>query len=237
MIDATHPGNSCFQIGPGQHANESEDCLFLNVWSPSTGGASDPLPVMFYLYGGGFTQGSINSPLYNGSLLAAHDVVIVSANYRLGMFGWLYVDDHNSNLALYDQLLALQWVRQNIHSFGGDPNQITMFGQSAGAWSISAHIISSHARGLFKRAILESGTIFLNKQVPLQTKSQALKIGQDMAGHFNCSGAQWIECLRKVDAKELSTYNVKLYPIPETDYIPSLPQVAFDRHQYTSGMS
>ena len=83
---------------------------------------------MFYIYGGSFTSGSITMPTYNGALLAAHDVVIVTANYRLGMFGWLYIDEANSNFGLYDQLLALQWVRQNIHNFGGDRNQITVFG-------------------------------------------------------------------------------------------------------------
>ena len=87
---------------------ESEDCLVLNVWSPSTANASKPLPVMFYIYGGRFTSGSITMPTYNGALLAAHDVVIVTANYRLGMFGWLYIDEANSNFGLYDQLLALQ---------------------------------------------------------------------------------------------------------------------------------
>ncbi|CAG2182329.1 unnamed protein product, partial [Oppiella nova] len=147
IIDATKPGNSCMQKPP-DYAQElwgnvtlSEDCLVLNIWTPnvenSTRSEALPLkPVMFYIHGGGLLWGSIFNPIYNGSVLATHNVLLVSTNYRLGSFGFLYGEEVSApgNVGLFDQLLALKWVRENVHLFGGDRDQITIFGQSAGSW-------------------------------------------------------------------------------------------------------
>ena len=175
-------------------------------------------------------------PTYNGALLAAHDVVIVTANYRLGMFGWLYIDEANSNFGLYDQLLALQWVRQNIHNFGGDRNQITVFGESAGSISVTAQVLSPHSRGLFKRAILQSGSLFWNKDRPLLSKDKAIENTKQMVQHFNCSGNQWLKCLRGVEAKTLSQYyDIHFYPTIGTDFLPVSAQKALQTHDYNQG--
>ncbi|CAG2178468.1 unnamed protein product, partial [Oppiella nova] len=158
IIDATAPGNSCLQspsptldefntaINSELNLIQSEDCLVLNIWTQNTRNNRSvkglPLkPVMFWIHGGGLIGGSIFMSDYNGSVLATNDVVLVATNYRLGPFGFLYGDreDAPGNVGFYDQLLALKWVRDNIHLFGGDKDQITIFGQSAGSWSVSAH--------------------------------------------------------------------------------------------------
>ncbi|CAG2113531.1 unnamed protein product, partial [Medioppia subpectinata] len=113
---------------------------------------------MFNIHGGGLSIGSsFTFPGANGSILATHDVVFASTNYRLGQLGFLYGDreDAPGNVGFYDQLLALKWVRENAHQFGGDKDQITILGGSAGSWSVSAHILSPLSKGLFKRAIME----------------------------------------------------------------------------------
>ncbi|CAG2164388.1 unnamed protein product [Oppiella nova] len=127
---------------------------------------------MFRIYGGSLRTGSIFSPYGDGRVLSTQDTVVVFTNYRLGPFGWLYggTEHEPGNLGLYDQLLALKWVRENIDKFGGDPNQIALFGESAGSWSVSGHVLSPLSRGLFKRAILESGTLLGNKDVRVLTK-------------------------------------------------------------------
>ncbi|CAG2122072.1 unnamed protein product, partial [Medioppia subpectinata] len=124
----------------------SEDCLVLNIWTTNTTALK---PVMFWIHGGALSVGSIFQTWFNGSALATKDVVIVSANYRLGTFGFLYGEREYApgNVGFYDQLLALKWVRENIHSFGGDRDQITIFGESAGSWSVSAHILSPLSKG------------------------------------------------------------------------------------------
>ncbi|XP_040357742.1 cholinesterase-like [Ixodes scapularis] len=137
----------------------SEDCLYLNVWTPST--VRPTRPVVVWIHGGAFAFGSSYQSWYNGSLLAVmHDLVVVTINYRLGMFGFLDagVPDAPGNVGLLDQRLALQWVRENIHAFGGNPTSVTIFGESAGAYSVHAHIISPLSRGLFHRAFKMSGT-------------------------------------------------------------------------------
>ncbi|CAG2104218.1 unnamed protein product, partial [Medioppia subpectinata] len=160
IIDATKVKNSCMQ-NPSQFPISpdsplSEDCLVLNIWTTNTTALK---PVMFWIYGGGLIMGSIFQEIYNGSALATKDVVVVSVNYRLGPFGFLYGDreDAPGNVGFYDQLLGLKWVRENIHSFGGDRDQITIFGESAGSWSVSAHILSPLSKGMFQRAIMENG--------------------------------------------------------------------------------
>jgi para-nitrobenzyl esterase len=140
----------------------SEDCLVLNVCSPAADGARRP--VVVWIHGGGFIMGSGSQPLFNGSSFAAHhDVVVVTINYRLGLLGLLYLGElagepyRHGNVALLDQLAALRWVRENIAAFGGDPARVTVMGESAGAISVASLLGMPAARGLFDRAILQSG--------------------------------------------------------------------------------
>ena len=142
----------------------SEDCLTLNVWRPFSESAR-PLPVMVWIHGGGFVNGSGTAALYDGSALARQDVVVVTLNYRLGRFGFFAhpaltreaAGEPVGNYGLMDQIAALQWVRANIAGFGGDPAQVTIFGESAGGMSVNQLMVSPAARGLFKAAIVESG--------------------------------------------------------------------------------
>lgn len=139
---------------------QSEDCLYLNIFSPAADGKKRP--VMFWIHGGGFVIGSGSADLYDGSKLAKRgDVVVVTINYRLGPLGFLYFKDnkqgYENNLGILDQIAALNWVRDNIAAFGGDPEQITIFGESAGGTSVETLLSTKKAKGLFKRAIVESG--------------------------------------------------------------------------------
>ncbi len=142
----------------------SEDCLYLNVWAP-TARASTKLPVMVWIYGGGFVNGGSSPAVYDGSHFAEGGVVFVSFNYRVGRFGFfahpaLTKEDPNAllgNYALLDQIAALQWVRKNVASFGGDPANVTLFGESAGGISVLDLMTSPFSRGLFEKAIVESG--------------------------------------------------------------------------------
>ncbi|MCT9088257.1 carboxylesterase family protein [Streptomyces sp. ASQP_92] len=135
---------------------QGEDCLNLNVWTPhpASGGG---LPVMVWIHGGAFANGSGSASGYDGSAFARDGVVYVSINYRLGADGFLRLPDRPDNRGLLDQIAALEWVRDNIDAFGGDPGQVTVFGESAGAMSIGALLSMPRARGLFRRAILQSG--------------------------------------------------------------------------------
>ena len=145
----------------------SEDCLTLNVWTPATSAAAK-LPVMVWIYGGGFVGGAASEPRQDGEQLAKKGVVVVSLNYRLGVFGFFShpeLDkesghDASGNYGLLDQVAALRWVQKNIAFFGGDPGHVTIFGESAGSFSVSALMASPLAQGLFQRAIGESGAFF-----------------------------------------------------------------------------
>jgi len=163
--DATAFGAVAIQMKRILVGNEqqSEDCLFLNIWSPAADGKRRP--VMFWIHGGGFIGGSSSSELYDGAQLAKKgDVVIVSINYRLGPLGFMYFkdmpggkDNFDSNLGIKDQVAALKWVKENIAAFGGDPDAVTIFGESAGGISVETLMAIPAAQGLFKRAIAESG--------------------------------------------------------------------------------
>ncbi|MFE2031163.1 carboxylesterase/lipase family protein [Streptomyces hygroscopicus] len=134
-----------------------EDCLSVNVWTPAPGRTGGRLPVMVWIHGGAFRNGAGSLPSYDGARLAAEGVVCVTLNYRLGAEGFLLLPDGTANLGLLDQIAALEWVRDNIAGFGGDPDNVTVFGQSAGAISITALMTMPRARGLFRRAITQSG--------------------------------------------------------------------------------
>jgi carboxylesterase type B len=134
---------------------EGKDCLNLNIWSPDLGSVG--LPVMIWIPGGAFTNGSNALSWYDGSHFARDGVVCVSINYRLGIEGFLYLGDGIANLGLLDQIAALSWVQENIAAFGGDPNNVTIFGQSAGGMSVATLLSMPRAEGLFRRAIAQSG--------------------------------------------------------------------------------
>lgn len=155
---------TCDQFGPAcpqkgwRHGKQSEDCLYLNVWAPADARRA---PVMVFIHGGGFVQGSGSLRFYDGESLAHRGVVLVTLNYRLGPFGFLtdpWATGASGNYGLMDQIAALQWVRANIGAFGGDPHNVTIFGESAGAASVTCLMASPRARGLFGRAIAESGS-------------------------------------------------------------------------------
>lgn len=158
-------GASCPQPSSGFIGKEplNENCLFLNVWSP--GADAKKRPVMVWIHGGGFVVGTGASELYNGASLAKNgDVVVVTLNYRLGSLGFLYFDEaqqkvagFDNNLGIRDQIAALEWVQQNIAAFGGDPNNVTIFGESAGGTSVETLLACRTAKGLFSKAIAESG--------------------------------------------------------------------------------
>lgn len=141
----------------------SEDCLSVSVWTPAAAPGAK-LAVLVWIYGGGFTSGSTAVPLYDGSALAARGIVVVSINYRVGPYGFLAHPEltreagSSGNYALLDQIAGLEWIRRNIAAFGGDADQVTIAGQSAGAASVHALIASPKARGLFHRAIAQSGS-------------------------------------------------------------------------------
>ena len=153
----------------GESEHWDEDCLYLNVWTPSPEPTDhlpadlSSLPVMVWIHGGGFEMGSGSSPMYDGTHFARSGVVLVTCNYRLGAFGFLdlsHLDPAlagSGNLGLLDQIAALEWVRDNIAHFGGDPSNVTIFGQSAGAMSVSLLMSMSRATGLFHKAIAQSG--------------------------------------------------------------------------------
>ncbi|MFC9898460.1 carboxylesterase/lipase family protein [Nocardia sp. NPDC127579] len=139
----------------GVPERQADDCLNLSVWTPDPSGAG--LPVMVWIHGGAFTRGANSYPLYDGTAFARDGVVLVSINYRLGMPGFAVLPDAPHNRGLHDQLFALRWVRENIAAFGGDPDNVTVFGESAGAISVACLLAAESAHGLFHRAILQSG--------------------------------------------------------------------------------
>lgn len=184
----------------------SEDCLFLNVWRPA-GRAGEKLPVLFWIHGGAFTSGSGSVPIYNGAALARQGIIVVNVNYRLGPLGFLSHPDlsaesagkSSGNFGLQDQVAALRWVNTNIAAFGGDPEQVTIAGQSAGAASVHALMVMPSARGLFRRAIAQSGS---GLNTPAPTLAQAEESGVRFAQRF---GAKSIADLRAAPADSLLT--------------------------------
>jgi|APTNR8051073442_1049403.scaffolds.fasta_scaffold00055_52 para-nitrobenzyl esterase len=163
--DATKDCADCPQRAwPGSTAVQSEDCLFLNVWTPASATKKSKLPVMFWIHGGGFTGGSGSGPGSSGSAFAKQGVILVTINYRLGRLGHFafpalskeHPDEYKGSYAFMDQIAALKWVKQNIEAFGGDSKNVTIFGQSAGGVAVHSLLTIPAAKGLFHKAILES---------------------------------------------------------------------------------
>ncbi|WP_162245890.1 MULTISPECIES: carboxylesterase/lipase family protein [unclassified Roseateles] len=177
--------------GGGDPGPLSEDCLYLNVWAPAASGGG-PRPVMVWLHGGALIFGAGSLALYDGAALARDGVVVVTVNYRLGPLGYFVhpaleraAPGGPANFGLLDQIAALRWVQQNIAAFGGDPQQVTVFGQSAGAQSVLALMASPLARGLFHRAIAQSPY-----GIPSHSREQARQTGIRVAESVGLPGAR-----------------------------------------------
>lgn len=190
--DATKFGHVCPQAPTQLEAimgttmgEQSEDCLFLNVWTPGCDSAKRP--VMVWIHGGAFVIGAGSQGVYNGKALASRDIVIVTINYRLGAFGFLDLSGASEGRGpgtgaegLADQILALHWVKQNISQFGGDPENVTIFGESAGGMSVSALLAAAPARGLFHKAIPQSGGAHIGYD-----KERSARVGRAMLDLLN----------------------------------------------------
>ena len=210
---ADHFSPACMQPPTGTEGNAwreglasiSEDCLYLNVWTPAQS-ADAHLPVMVFIHGGGNTRGGASENQYDGAYFAKKGVVFVSFNYRMNVFGFLAhpeltaESDHHSsgNYALLDQIAALEWVQKNIANFGGDPRNVMIFGHSAGASNVSSLLASPLAHGLFARALMQSGSNLANG-TPL---AEAEKRGEAFAASV---GARSIADLRRLSAEDLIT--------------------------------
>jgi len=217
-MQVPYPAGSPY-AGPAQAT--SEDCLYLNVWT--TAKAGEKRPVMVWIHGGAWTRGSGSTATYNGAALARKGVVLVTTNYRLGIFGFLAHPElskespnHVSgNYAILDHIAALQWVHKNIAAFGGDPARVTIFGESAGSWSVNVLHASPLAKGLFDRAIGESGGQFSGNPRLSLVESRGVTVASAV-------GAKSVQDLRAVPADKLlaidsfrSNANADGYVLPE----------------------
>jgi para-nitrobenzyl esterase len=221
--DASKFGDVCIQpagptTGPGARLNIavlpdspplSEDCLYLNVWTGAAT-ASARRPVMVYFFGGAFTEGSGSVPLYDGDALARKGAVVVTMNYRLGPYGFFVhpaltaesPHQASGNYGLMDMLASLRWVQSNIAAFGGDPRNVTVFGQSAGAMAIASLVASPEAKGLMHRAISQSGAwMGLGPAPGMRTRAQAEEVGLKAATD---AGVTTLQQLRAMSAAEVT---------------------------------
>ncbi|XP_028321562.1 acetylcholinesterase-like [Gouania willdenowi] len=247
--DATNFPNSCYQLRdtllPGFKGVEmwnpntpiSEDCLYLNVWSPhvnKTQKQPPPLaPVLVWIYGGGLTQGTSSLDIYDGRFLSKSEgVVVVSMNYRLGAIGFLSFPNNKNikgNAGLLDQQLALKWVAHNIPAFGGDPSKVTLFGESAGSASIGFHLLSPGSQHLFQRAVMQSGS----PNAPWVTNSQtvaeerSLKLAT-LLGCPTSPPARLETCMQLADPKKIVEEQYNVFTKPSLLGFAFLPQVDGD---------
>jgi para-nitrobenzyl esterase len=210
--DATRTGSPAVQgVGQGRFApwSGSEDCLYLNVYAPPGDAPPAGWPVLVYLHGGAFALGASDN--YDPSLLATEQqVLVVAPNYRMGAFGFLahpalaaeQPEGGSGNFGLLDQQAALRWVRENIASFEGDPSQVTLFGESAGAWSTSYQMLSPGAAGLFHRAILQSGTAV--DPLSIVSAQEAERDGLVFARNLGADGADAVGRLRALSAAQVA---------------------------------
>ncbi|XP_033987283.1 cAMP-regulated D2 protein isoform X3 [Trematomus bernacchii] len=219
VYDASFPRAACMQACSGPISEEcprkvSEDCLYLNVFVPLDvdflSPLEVPLPVLVWIHGGDFIAGSASKPLYDGRFISNFThTVVVSLEYRLGAFGFL-VSGKNplsaaaGNYGILDQQAALLWVQRNIAVFGGDSSKVTLFGESAGAQSVSLHLMIQSSKTLFKQAVLQS----LPFSIPLKTRHDALKLGKDFAKQTNCSVSD-IVCLLSLSPQEVLAAQMK----------------------------
>ncbi|KAK3096285.1 hypothetical protein FSP39_025325 [Pinctada imbricata] len=248
--EAKTGGNSCHQLifttfkGKQGEKGENmwnanttrhEDCLQLNIWSPVT--QEQKLTTMIWIFGGGFVYGTPTLDLYDGKLLAAQrGVIVVSINYRVGPLGFLYAgnDEAPGNVGLLDQQMALKWIYTNIEAFGGNTEDITLFGESAGAASVSYHLMSAGSTPYFQRAILQSGSALA--PWAYQSPYVAKIYTKTLAGRLGCLQTAYtdiVKCLRTKDAAQMSDeqWNLPLTPL-SFPFVPTL-----DNHFITKSPS
>src|SRR5271155_2663745 len=212
----------------------SEDCLYLNIWTPVKY-AKAGRPVLVWIYGGGYRNGSAAMPLYWGEQLAHKGLIVVTIAYRLGPLGFLALPEltrespqHSSgNYGLLDQIAALEWVQRNIAAFGGDPARVAIAGQSAGAASVSILMASPLAKGLFQRAIAESGGMF--EPMQLAPNYQLANAQRDGESYAQSVGAKTLADLRSLPAAALLKGNAGeiSHPVIEPYVLPHSPYDVF----------
>jgi para-nitrobenzyl esterase len=233
---------ACMQVGvsmPGEIPPPvSEDCLYLNIWTP-TKSVHGHLPVLVWIYGGGYTNGSASMPLYWGDRLAQKGLIVVTIAYRLGPLGFLAYPEltresqHRSsgNYGLLDQIAALEWIQRNITAFGGDPKCVTIAGQSAGAMSVSMLMASPRAKGLFQRAIGESGGLFEPLELaPRYLLANAESDGEKYALSLGVSSLQELRQLPAAALLKGKAGDVS-HPVIEPYVLPMAPYEAFTSAQ------
>ncbi|XP_053126357.1 carboxylesterase 5A-like [Hemicordylus capensis] len=205
----------------------AEDCLYLNIYAPAQPSKKSKLPVMVWIHGGNFVFGAASR--FDGSAIAAYeDVVVVTIQYRLGVLGFFSTGDESArgNWAFLDQLAALQWIQENIEPFGGDPESVTLFGVSAGSFSISALVLSPLSKGLFHKAILESGV----SQLPTTFNSNPQLHAKRIAHSFGCraaTSAAMVQCLRQKSLPELTVKDILMQnigPVLDGVFMPKTPE-------------
>ncbi|NP_001306897.1 acetylcholinesterase-like precursor [Saccoglossus kowalevskii] len=259
-LNGTRYGKGCMQLPDTQFGDFEgtnmwnpnvlldEDCLYLNVWTPH------PRPtnaaVMVWIYGGGFVAGVASLEVYHGATLAATEgTIVVSFNYRVASLGFFYLghEDAPGNIGLLDQVLALQWVQDNIIHFGGDPTRVTIFGESAGSVSVGLHLLSPVSRNLFARAILQSGTP--NNPWATVTADEArrrsLKLSKELGcynEHSMTNNEDIALCMRRQDARDLISsewfddmhgiYRFPFIPVVDGTFLTETPQSSLERHAF-----
>jgi len=230
---AGRQGGQAAPAGIGAQQPTSEDCLFLNVWAPARA-ASERLPVMVWIHGAGLTGGSGSEPRYNGEELSKKGAVVITINYRLGPFGWLAHPElsresgqrGSGNYGMMDSIAALQWVQRNAAAFGGDPRRVTIFGESAGAFLIAGLVGSPEAKGLFERAIAESGAWMGMGMGAMRTLAQAEEAGAKAVTAMNVSS---IADLRTKPAEDIQRDLRGAGLIVDGKYVPEDLSVTFAR--------
>ena len=190
-----------FEIGSGSAVGD-EDCLNLNVYAPKLD--KKKRAVLVYIHGGAFLMGGDSSSTFGPNYLLENDVVVVTFNYRLGAFGFLATSDKAAagNFGIKDQIMALKWIKRNIANFGGDPNNVALIGDDAGAASISIHTLSPESAGLFHKAILMSGNVLCDQFFQHDPHSAAV----ELANRLDCTsekGEDIVDCLRRQTQQDI----------------------------------
>ncbi|CAG9563706.1 unnamed protein product [Danaus chrysippus] len=210
VFEATEEHIRCSQRFSNTWINGQEDCLTLNVYTPiQTLTSAKLLPVMVFIHGGGYRDGSGSPFLYGPDYLIRHGVILVTFNYRLEVLGFLClgIKDASGNMGLKDQVQALRWVKENIRAFGGDPNQVTLFGESAGSSSVLYHIVSPLSTGLFHRAIMQSGSAMSPWSLQFEPFKTASRLAHQI-GYKLEDPSEILKLLSKMSVKDLLSTRV-----------------------------
>ncbi|XP_023310399.1 cholinesterase 1 [Anoplophora glabripennis] len=217
ILNTTKNEKVCYQSGPGSAPipglNPTEDCLYLNVYTPLKPGdtSQTPLAVLIWIHGGGYESGTGAIQIYRPGLFIDHNIVVVTINYRLGALGFLTTEDGviPGNLGLKDQHLAFQWVKNNIHLFGGDPEKITISGESAGAGSVGLHLLSQRNKGLFRGGILQSGTSLSQWAHQSYARFYAFELARSLDPSFTSDNStELLELLQRFPASNITDNTV-----------------------------